>query len=245
MILNWFSQDYSEGNKQITPQEEEQILAQFQKWISQISEVPEVQVMMTYAEAIDYFQSDMPSHCSVKKGVIIRQEIPEGQLLGQVFLDTNNQLVCRSDGTPYGRQLVAIKLDGQLNINFGNQDLIYVNLKSNKSSFNEFHPRINWQFLSNCFKDLGETREVIPIMTYEDAIKYFITDRPSDPRVKKGYILRQTHPQGQLLAQMFLDSNNEIIDRSDGKPYGRQLVTKKLDAELEDAFDNQDLIIVE
>lgn len=44
---------------------------------------------------------------------------------------------------------------------------------------------------------------------------------------------------------MFLDSNNEVIDRSDGKPYGRQLVAKKLDTELQDAFDNQDLIIVE
>ncbi|NEP03716.1 MAG: hypothetical protein F6K25_14855 [Okeania sp. SIO2G4] len=73
MILNWFSKDYSEVNKQINPQEEEQILAQFQEWISQISEVPEVQAMMTYAEAIHYFQSDIPSHYSVTKGVIIRQ----------------------------------------------------------------------------------------------------------------------------------------------------------------------------
>lgn len=244
MILNWFSKDSSKGSKQITPQEEKRILAQFKEWMPRILGVPEVQVTITFDEAINYFQSDMPSNSRVTKGVIIRQERPEGQLLGQVFLDTNNQLVCRSDGTPYGRQLVSRKLDGKLNRTFGNKDLISVNLKSNKSSVDEFHQAITSQ-LSDWLKDLLKIREVIPVMTYEDAIQYFITDRPSDPRVKKGALLRQPHPQGQLLAQMFLDSNNEVIDRPDGKPYGRQLVAKKLDPELQDAFDNQDLIIVE
>ena len=244
MILKWFSNNSSERSKQITLHEEKRILAQFKEWMPRILGIPEVQAMITFDEAISYFQSDMPSHSSGTKGVIIRQERPDGQLLGQMFLDTNNQLVCRSDGTPYGRQLVARQLDGRLKATFGNKDLMSVNLKSNKSSVDEFHQAITLQF-SDWLKDLLKIKEVLPVMTYEDAMQYFVTDRPSDPRVKKGALLRQPHPQGQLLAQMFLDSNNEVIDRSDGKPYGRQLVAKKLDTELQDAFDNQDLIIVE
>ncbi|MGC1395797.1 MAG: hypothetical protein WA828_16190 [Coleofasciculaceae cyanobacterium] len=82
-------------------------------------------------------------------------------------------------------------------------------------------------------------------MTYELAIQYFVTDRPADPTVKKGAILRQPHSQGQHLAQVFLDSNNQLIFGTDKKPYGRQLVARELDEELWDAFDGQDLIIVE
>ncbi|MBP0041641.1 MAG: hypothetical protein J7545_06665 [Roseofilum sp. SBFL] len=99
--------------------------------------------------------------------------------------------------------------------------------------------------LSEWLQDLRKTQEVIPLLTYEDAIQYFITDRPSDSRIEKGAILRQPHPQGQFLAQMFLDSSNQILYCSDGKPYGRKLVVKTLDRELEDTFGTKDLIIVE
>ena len=244
MILKWFSNNYSERSKQITRHEEKRILAQFKEWMPRILGIPEVQAMITFDEAISYFHSDMPSHSSVTKGVIIRQERPDGQLLGQVFLDTNNQLVCRSDGTPYGRQLVARQLDGRLKATFGNKDLMSVNLKSNKSSGDEFHQAITLQF-SDWLKDLLKIKEVVPVMTYEDAIQYFVTDRPSDPRVEKGAILRQSHPKGQFLAQMFLDGNNQILYCSTGKPYGRKLVAKKLDRELQDTFGTKDLIIVE
>ena len=244
MILKWFSNNSSERSKQITPHEEKRILAQFKEWMPRILGIPEVQAMITFDEAISYFQSDMPSHSSVTKGVIIRQERPDGQLLGQMFLDTNNQLVCRSDGTPYGRQLLGEKLDKKLSKNFSEQDLIFVELKSQKSSFAQFHQEIISQ-ISEWLQDFLKMAEVIPIMTYEDAIQYFITSRPSDPRVQKGGILRQPHPQGQLLVQMFLDNNDQIVHRPDGKPYGRYLVAKELDEELQDTFGKQNLIIVE
>lgn len=116
--------------------------------------------------------------------------------------------------------------------------------KSQKSSADGFHQAILSQ-LSEWLQDLRKTQEVMPLLTYEDAIQYFITDRPSDSRIEKGAILRQPHPQGQFLAQMFLDSSNQILYCSDGKPYGRKLVVKKLDQELEDTFGTKDLIIVE
>ena len=45
--------------------------------------------------------------------------------------------------------------------------------------------------------------------------------------------------------QVFLDRENDLVLRPDGKPYGRQLVVRELDAELRDTFGNKDLIIVE
>lgn len=99
--------------------------------------------------------------------------------------------------------------------------------------------------LSKWLQDLLKVQEIIPLMTYDSAIKYFVTDRPSDSRVKKGAILRKPHKQGYYLAQVFLDSTNNVLCFTNGKPYGRQLVARELDEELKDTFGNKDLIIVE
>lgn len=72
-----------------------------------------------------------------------------------------------------------------------------------------------------------------------------MTERPSDPEVKKGAILKQNHQQGYYLAQVFLDSYNNVLCEANGNPYGRQLVATELDQELRDIFGDKDLIIVE
>lgn len=87
--------------------------------------------------------------------------------------------------------------------------------------------------------------EIVPLMKYDDAIRYFVTDRPKDPKVKKGAMLRQRHRRGQQFVQMFLDKNNQMVCQPNGTPYGRKLVVKQFDEELCEAFDDQDLIIVE
>lgn len=98
---------------------------------------------------------------------------------------------------------------------------------------------------SDLLKDILKVPEVVPIISYESAIQYFVTNRPADSRVTKGAILRQPHSQGQHLYQVFLDSNNQLVCSDDGKPYGRQFVAKQLDKELQETFDEQDLIVVE
>ena len=87
--------------------------------------------------------------------------------------------------------------------------------------------------------------EMMPIMTYDSAIKYFVTERPSDPKVKKGAILRQEHSQGYLLTQVFLDGDNEVVYGSDRIPYGRRVVAKEIDEELDDSFGKTNLIVIE
>ena len=244
MIFSWPFKDASDGDKKITREDERRIIAQFKEWLPRILAVPEVQAMITFEQVVNYLQSDRPPSSAVNKSVVIRQNHANGQLLGLVFLDQNNSFVCRPDGTPYGRQLLARKLDGKLQQNLGNKDLMLVDIQSQKSGFEEFHRSITNQY-QQWLRDILKLPEILPIMTYEAAIQYFVTDRPADPRIEKGAIIRQPHSQGQLLAQVFLDSNNDLVRRSDGKPYGRQLVAKKLDEELLDAFGNKNLIIVE
>lgn len=244
MVLDWFFKDSSQGNKQITPEESRRIVARFKEWSPRILTIPEVLSVMTFDAAIKYFETDRPPNPNIKKGAIIRQTHHKGQLLAQVFLDGNNELVLRPDGTPYGRQLVARNLDKKLRDTFGNKELIIVDLKDQQLGVEEFHRSIADQY-QQWLRDLLRLPEVVPVMTYEAAIQYFVTDRPSDPRVEKGAILRQPHSQGYHLAQVFLDSNNNLVRRSDGKPYGRQLVAKKLDEELLDTFGPKNLIVVE
>lgn len=263
--FDWFVKNTSQGYQKLTSEDVERIVRDFNKCLSRIQGIPEVLEEISFEEAISYFQSDRPGTPNVKKGAIIRQEHPEGQFLGQVFLDENNNLICRSNGIPYGRQLVAKELDKKLIEVLGDRELIAVDLKAQESGGYEFPlpqdivlelgewlrnvvklpeviPTITYE---DSIKYVSKLPEVIPIITYEDVIKYFITDRPNDPRIRKGAILREHHPQGYHLAQVFMDKNNQVVFSSNRVPYGRQLVARQLDEELLEIFGNKKLIIVE
>ncbi|MEH2411616.1 hypothetical protein [Nostoc sp.] len=101
-------------------------------------------------------------------------------------------------------------------------DWLSKNLPKQKK-VDDFHESIifNLDNLNKWLKDLFKVREVVSVMTYENAVKYFVTERPSDPEVKRGAILKQHHQQGYYLAQVFLDSYNNVLCQTNGKPYGR------------------------
>ncbi len=88
-------------------------------------------------------------------------------------------------------------------------------------------------------------RCTIPKITYANIIEYFVVSRPPLPNVGKGALLRQNQFGSVLLTQVFLDSDNNLVCRQNGVPYGRQIFVKELDQELLDAFAHNDLIIVE
>lgn len=244
--FNWFAKSRSQAEDKITAEDVRRILADFNKWSKRIQGIPEVLDVITFDKAISYFQSDLPGNSNVKKGAIIRQYHPEGELLGLLFLDRNNDLVCRPNGTPYGSQLVARKLDQKISDIFGDRELIAIPLKAQEYAGYEFPlPQDIVLEFGEWLRNLVKLPEVIPIITYEDTIKYFITERPNDPKIRKGAILRQPHPQGYHLAQVYLDKNNQVVLSSNGVPYGRQLVTRELDDELLEAFGSKKLIIVE
>lgn len=244
--FNWFAKSPSQAEDKITAEDVRRIVADFNKWSTRIQGIPEVLEVITFDEAISYFQTDRPGTPNVKKGAIIRQEHPEGELLGLLFLDRNNDLVCRTNGIPYGSQLVARKLDQKISDIFGDRELIAIPLKAQESGGYELPlPQDIVLEFGEWLRNLVRLPEVTPIITYEETIKYFITERPNDPKIKKGAILRQRHPQGYHLAQVYLDKNNQVVLSSNGAPYGRQLVTRELDEELLEAFGSKKLIIVE
>lgn len=80
--------------------------------------------------------------------------------------------------------------------------------------------------------------------SYADLIGYFASARPADPRVTQGAISREQSPEGTVISQVFLDSDGKVVTRPDGRPYGRRFLAHFLDAELEEAFGEGDLIIV-
>ncbi len=85
------------------------------------------------------------------------------------------------------------------------------------------------------------------MLTYTAAIEYFVKERPDDPRIKRGALLRHRVPgeSGVRIIQVFLDKNNQPVTGPDRRPYGRQLKVRTLDEELHNAFGKTDLIIVE
>ncbi|MEG3976237.1 MAG: hypothetical protein WBA89_20070 [Microcoleus sp.] len=131
--FNWFVKDSSQGDHKLTSEDVQRIVRDFNQCLSRIQGIPEVLEEITFDDAISYFHSDLPGTPNVKKGAIMRQEHPEGQFLGQVFLDVNNNLVCRPNEIPYGRQLVAKKLDKKLTDVLGDRELITIDLNAQQS----------------------------------------------------------------------------------------------------------------
>jgi hypothetical protein len=120
--------------------------------------------------------------------------------------------------------------------------------RQSKPSFGEFFQDLvdlSSELLAAVRDGLPSEPEILPLMKYDDAIRYFVTERPKDPKVKKGAMLRQRHRRGYLFTQMFVDEDNRVVFSPDRVPYSRQLVVKQFDEELREAFGDKDLIIVE
>jgi hypothetical protein len=83
---------------------------------------------MTYAAVMEYFVTDRPDNKDIVRGAILLQRSLrlEGVRLVQVFLDKDLNIVCGSDGRPYGRKMVANKLNRELRDAFGDKNLIIV-----------------------------------------------------------------------------------------------------------------------
>ena len=97
--------------------------------------------------------------------------------------------------------------------------------------------------LAGKLKSWLEKINTFQLLTYRDAIKYFLQERPKYPEHSIGIILRQKLPEGIKIYQMFLDSNDKLISYPDGRPYGRMIIAKQIDQELEKEFDNEDMIV--
>ncbi|MGB3790408.1 MAG: hypothetical protein WA949_20540 [Phormidesmis sp.] len=93
-------------------------------------------------------------------------------------------------------------------------------------------------------QNLRREAQKTPLLQYEDLIKYFVEARPNDPSISQGVLIKESKGDGYLILQLFLDDDCRVVVASDGKPYGRRILTERLDQELVEAFNNKDMIIV-
>lgn len=87
--------------------------------------------------------------------------------------------------------------------------------------------------------------DTIEFLTYSEAIKYFINNKPNDLSIVKGTIVLLPSKKRTLTVWAFIDKNNDVVCDNDRTPYGRKIFVDKFDSELEEAFGNSKILIIE
>ena len=240
MIFNWLS-NLSHDYENLCFEDYQKIINSYKQFSSRIQQSSSPIKTITYNEVISYINSEYPKIPNYKKSVVLKTNNISYIIV--LFLDKNNNFIFKNDNTPYGCKFAVNGLDEKLDKAFGKTNLFVLIHKNIVSSISDLHNSLaeSWGTL----KDLFQIPPIEPILTYEEALEYFVANRPSDERVKKGFIARKRYSQGYFLLQYFVDDENNIVCDSRGKPYGRKLIVERLDEELEEKFGEYDLIIVE
>ena len=88
-----------------------------------LSDTP-LQLRLTYSDTIKYFVDCRPEHPDIVQGAILlfREQLPINTFW--VFLDATNAVVCDNHGVPYGRKMIILALDKELEEAFSGTDLL-------------------------------------------------------------------------------------------------------------------------
>lgn len=83
-------------------------------------------------------------------------------------------------------------------------------------------------------------------ISYEEIMKYLISHKNSSSNIVNGAIMREKKPYGYKVTVTFLDRNGQPVLTSDkGENLGYTVKVSGFDKELENAFKNNNLIIIE
>jgi hypothetical protein len=74
----------------------------------------------------------------------------------------------------------------------------------------------------------------VKLLTLQEVVKYFVEERPRDPKVDHGVLLARRRRGRILVSQVFLDAENQPCSGKDGKLYGRMLRVGAFEPELEE-----------
>lgn len=69
---------------------------------------------LTLADATGYFAGQRPADPRVRASALMYAAHPRGNLVFQIFLDEADRVCADASGTPYGRQVIARRLDDEL-----------------------------------------------------------------------------------------------------------------------------------
>jgi hypothetical protein len=214
--------------------------------------------VLTYADAVAFFVTDRPDDPRVGAGALVVEPHARGLRVTQVFLDAENRPVLRADGRPYGRAVVARRLDDELERALdGRRMLLFPGAETAPGpapspGVDGDRPAAAGRVSSRgpgpdptAGRGRGRRPSIaVKTFTYPAAIGYFAAARPDDPRVCKGALLRRKERRGYVIDQLFLDARDRPVCGAGGEPYGRVVQAQALDDELTDAFGAHNLIIV-
>lgn len=82
------------------------------------------------------------------------------------------------------------------------------------------------------------------IFTYEDAIRYFATNRHPSGSSKGVITKRKTRSGSYVIDLCYLDDNDNLMTDEHGKQLGKSYRVRNLDNELLSTFKDHDVIIV-
>jgi len=78
------------------------------------------------------------------------------------------------------------------------------------------------------------------MLTFRDVVRYFTDNRPADPGIVAGALLRQRRGSKVRYVHVFLDDRDKTVFGRDGVPYGRIVRAAQVDDELATAFGRSD-----
>jgi hypothetical protein len=81
--------------------------------------------IISYDEVFKYFIISNKD-TRIAKGVLLKEDKGKHILLYQVFLDKDDNIICKADQSPIGRKLEAKQLDIELKELFGTKDMVLV-----------------------------------------------------------------------------------------------------------------------
>jgi len=79
---------------------------------------------LTFGDVVGYFTAERPDDPRIKAGALLSAGHPRGRVVFQVFLDDADRVCGDASGTPYGRRVIAGRLDDELNDYLGGGDLL-------------------------------------------------------------------------------------------------------------------------
>ena len=98
-----------------------------------------------------------------------------------------------------------------------------------------------WQFLQNLRASTTQR------ITYAGLISDIVKNKPNDPYIKRCSVIRNQNTDGTTeLMIVYLDDLNQPVWGPDPRnPFGWNMKTRELDFELEDAFGNNNMLILD
>ena len=82
--------------------------------------------VLTYEDSVRYFVNSRPDDERIVKGALLQRPKDTATLVIWLFLDENNLPLSDEKGNPYGRKLLAARLDEELREWFGDKDVLIV-----------------------------------------------------------------------------------------------------------------------